>query len=244
MSEDIATVILCGGRGTRAYPLTEEFPKPLLTVGEVPLVEHVIGIYGRRGYTRFVLALGYLGDRIVDELGRRELPWSIDFVDTGVDTLSGERLRRCTSYVGDTFFATYADGFADIDLDALLAMHRGHGDAATVTTVPLPSPYGTLDIDGDHRVRAFREKPRLAEHWINAGLFVLRGELFDRHRGADLERNVLPSLASADELRAFRHVGFWRSCDTYKDVQELEAIVNGEGPSLVVRLSAPSDTLA
>jgi len=229
MADDITTVILCGGRGTRAYPLTEELPKPLLTVGGTPLVEHVMGIYARRGYTRFVLALGYLGDRIVDHFARRGLPWSIDFVDTGLDTLSGERLRRCVDRAGETFFATYADGLADIDLDALLDRHRSHGDAATVTTVPLPSPYGTLDIDGDQRVSAFTEKPRLQDHWINAGFFVFRGELFDRHSGADLERDVLPSLASASELRAFRHLGFWRSCDTYKDLQELEALAEKDG---------------
>lgn len=224
---DLAAVILCGGRGTRALPLTEEVPKPLLTVGGVPVVEHVIGIYTRRGVRRFVLALGYLGDRIVDHFSARALPCDIEFVDTGLDTPTGERIRRCRDAAGAEFFATYADGLADVDLDGLLEVHRRHGRAATVTTVPLPSQYGTLDIDDEGAVRAFREKPRLHDHWINAGYFVFRSEVFDHHAGEDLERDVLPSLAVEGDLRVFRHTGFWRSLDTYKDRQELDGLASG-----------------
>lgn len=224
-------VILCGGRGTRAYPLTEEVPKPLLQVAGVPVVEHVMGVYARRGCRRFVLALGYLGDRIVDHFRKRtDLDWEIDFVDTGLDTPTGERVRQCAPRAGGTFFATYADGLADIDLGALLGVHAAHGDRATVTTVPLPSQYGTLDIDGEDRVLGFREKPRLFDHWINAGFFVFQGDVFERHPGGDLERDVLPSLARAGELHVHRHTGFWRSLDTYKDLQELEAIAATQAP--------------
>ena len=228
----LTSVILCGGRGTRAYPMTEEIPKPLLRVRGVPIVEHVMGIYARRGFTRFVLALGHLGDRIADHFGGGAAgDWEIEFVDTGVDTPTGERLRRCVDVAGPEFLATYADGVADIDLDALLRAHRQHGAPATVTTVPLPSQYGTLEIDGDDQVHGFREKPRLFDHWINAGFFVFSDSVFRDRGGADLERDLLPSLARDGLLRAFRHTGFWRSLDTYKDLQELETLVTeGEPP--------------
>jgi glucose-1-phosphate cytidylyltransferase len=223
----MTTVILCGGRGMRAYPLTADLPKPLLTVDGTPIVEHVMGIYARRGYTRFVLATGYMGERIAEHFTARALPWDIDIVDTGLDTPTAERIRRCVDHAGDTFFATYADGLAAVDLDALRAAHHAHRGAATVTTVPLPSPYGTIDIDGDERVRGFVEKPALHDHWINAGFFVMDASLFSRYPGADLERDVLPAMARDGVLHAFRHGGFWRSLDTYKDLQELEAVVGG-----------------
>jgi len=222
MDHDLWTVILCGGRGTRAYPLTEDLPKPLLEVAGIPVVEHVMGIYARRGFSRFLLAAGYMWERIAEHVESRELPWEVKVVDTGLDTGTGERLRISAASAGPTFFATYADGLADVDLDSLLAVHRGHGALATVTTVPLPSQYGTLDIDADERVRGFREKPRLYDHWINAGFFAFDARAFTEHAGADLEAEVLPSLARAGQLHANRHTGFWRSLDTYKDLQELD----------------------
>jgi glucose-1-phosphate cytidylyltransferase len=221
-------VILCGGRGMRAYPLTETLPKPLLPVSGRPVLEHVMELYARRGVTRFVLALGYLGDRIVDHFGGRA-DWDIDFVDTGLETGTGERVRRCAPRAGGRFFCTYADGLGDVDLDALLRAHAESGAEATVTTVPLPSPYGTLDIDATGRVRGFREKPRLVDHWINAGFFVFEPQVFTRIGGEDLEREVLPALAAEGTLNAHRHTGFWHSLDTYKHLQELEALA-AEGP--------------
>lgn len=230
MTELPPAVILCGGRGTRAYPLTETLPKPLLPVHGRPVVEHVMSLYARRGVTRFVLALGYLGDRIEKHFaGRGE--WQIDFVDTGLDTNTGERVRRCAPRVGERFFCTYADGLGDVDLSALLRAHLDSGAQATVTTVPLPSPYGTLDIDESGTVRGFREKPRLFDHWINAGFFVFEPGVLARVPGQDLEREVLPALAAEGSLHAHRHTGFWHSLDTYKHLQELEALAaEGERP--------------
>ena len=231
MPEQLSTVILCGGRGTRAYPLTADLPKPLLRIAGTPLVEHVMGIYARRGHTRFVLALGYRGDLIIEYCRSQHLAWEIEFVDTGLDTPTGARLRRCAAGAGPTFFATYADGLADLDLAALLARHRAHGGPATVTTVALPSQYGTLDLDAADRVCGFSEKPRLSDHWINAGFFVFDASIFTAgHRGDDLEREILPDLAGAGELHAYRHTGFWRSLDTFKDLQELETLVAGDDP--------------
>lgn len=224
----IPVVILCGGRGTRAHPLTEEVPKPLLCVGGRPVVEHVMAGFARRGYHRFVLALGHLGDRIAGHFERPPSPWTVDCVDTGVDTPTADRLRAVVRGRGPTVVATYADGLANVDVDALVAFHRGHGRSATVTTVPLPSPYGTLAIDGAGRVTGFREKPRLHDHWINAGFFVFESELFDSVPGGDLEREVLPRLAANGELNAYRHTGFWQSLDTYKDMQALDALATRE----------------
>jgi glucose-1-phosphate cytidylyltransferase len=130
--------------------------------------------------------------------------------------------------VGETFFVTYADGLADVDLGALVRFHRSHPGTATVTTVPLPSPYGTLDCDSDGRVRDFSEKPMLYDHWINAGFFVFDHQVFQHWDGDDLERQVLPNLARRGELYAYRHGGFWKSMDTYKDALELTMLC-GEG---------------
>jgi exopolysaccharide biosynthesis polyprenyl glycosylphosphotransferase len=224
-------VILCGGRGTRAYPDTLELPKPLLTIAGVPVVEHVIGIYARHGYRRVILASGYLGERLAEHFATPRGDYDVEVVDTGLDTDTGERLRRVRDHLReDRFFATYADGLADIDLDALLARHLGHGGAATVTTVPLPSQYGVLESDPVGRVARFREKPRLVEHWINGGFFVFERRALDMWEGENLEREVLPALSARDELFTYPHSGFWKSMDTFKDREELARLAEGGEP--------------
>lgn len=225
------TLILCGGKGTRAYPLTVEVPKPLLEVGKRPVLEHLMEIYAAQGFTDFVLAAGYKIEVIEAFASELDRSWTIEVVDTGEETNTGGRVRRCADRLDDTFFLTYADGLGNVDLSALEAFHRGHPGAATLTTVPLPSQYGTLDLDGDGRVHGFKEKPRLPDHLINAGFFVLDQRAFDLwpDPGEDLERDVLPALGSADELFAFRHQGFWKSMDTYKDAVEL-GVLCAEGP--------------
>jgi glucose-1-phosphate cytidylyltransferase len=217
----IETVILCGGKGTRAYPHTVEVPKPLLQVDGRPVLEHVMQIYAAQGFGRFVLAAGYRSDMIVDFAERLPADWSVVVRDTGEDTNTGGRIAKCRESVGETFFATYADGLGDVDLQALLAFHRSHPGAATLTVVPLPSQYGTLEMDADLRVVNFREKPRLPEHRINAGFFVFDRRVYDLWEGEDLEREVLPRLAAAGELFAFHHDGFWKSMDTYKESLDL-----------------------
>jgi glucose-1-phosphate cytidylyltransferase len=229
MPPDLVTVILCGGRGTRAYPATETLPKPLLRLDGVPIVEHVIGIYARRGCARFVLATGYLGDRLAHHFSASHPAGEVVCVDTGLDTPTAERLRRCLPHTGGrAFLATYSDGLGDVDLDALIRRHQEHGRAATVTAVPLPSPYGTLDIDDSGRIIGFKEKPRLHDHWINAGFFVLEPRALEAP-GGDLEREVLPALARAGELHVHRHTGFWRSLDTLKDQLELDELATAAG---------------
>jgi len=231
--EDIRmrTVILCGGKGTRAYPHTTQVPKPLLEVAERPVLEHVMQIYARQGFTSFVLAAGFkieMIERFAETMPRE---WDVDVVDTGEDTNTGARIERCRERVGDTFFATYADGLADIALNELAWFHQSHRRRATLTTVPLPSQYGTLGFGGDRRVSSFKEKPVLGDHWINGGFFVFDQAAFDHWAGDDLERDVLPALGDAGLLYAYEHRGFWKSMDTYKDALELTSlVVEGSGP--------------
>jgi glucose-1-phosphate cytidylyltransferase len=190
-------------------------------------------IYAAQGFTDFVLAAGYKAN-LVEEFAK-SVPddWNVEVVDTGEKTNTGGRVRKIADLVGDDFFLTYADGLGNVDLAALRDFHRAHPGAATLTTVPLPSQYGTLDLHEDGQVHGFKEKPRLMDHFINAGFFVMDKRVFDQwpDPGEDLERDVLPALGDRDELYAFRHFGFWKSMDTYKDAMDLGALcADGPGP--------------
>jgi glucose-1-phosphate cytidylyltransferase len=225
------TLILCGGKGTRAYPHTLEVPKPLLEVAGEPILRHVMDLYAGQGYLDFVLAAGFKAELIEQFAATLPGSWRVDVIDTGEETGTGERVHRCRALLGETFFATYADGVGDVDVDALLAFHLAHPGSATVTTVPLRSQYGTLVSDRDGRVREFHEKPVLPDHWINAGFFVFDQRVFELWNGDDLEREVLPALGASGELFAYRHEGFWRSMDTYKDALELTSLcADGRAP--------------
>jgi glucose-1-phosphate cytidylyltransferase len=236
-----AVVILCGGRGTRAYPETEALPKPLLPIGDAPILDHVMSIYAAQGHRRFVLATGYLGEAIAEHYARPPAGWDVRVVATGDETPTGERLRQAAAYTeGERLFATYGDGLGDVSLSELLASHEHAGARATLTTVPLPSPYGTVATDAAGRVTGFTEKPRLYDHWINAGFFCFDRSVFELWHGDDLEREVLPSLAEAGVLSAYRHEGFWRSLDTIKDRAELDALARQHHPPWHVADGAPA----
>ena len=187
-------------------------------------------VYASHRYTDFVLAGGYRIDLIREFAGALPSEWEVEVVDTGEDAGTGDRIMRCRDLLGPTFFATYGDGLGNVDLSALLSFHRAHGRAATLTTVPLPSQYGTIDVTEDGAVRRFREKPQLADHLINAGFMVFEQAALDLCAASDLERALLPCLAEADQLRARRHGGFWQSLDTYKDAVELSALCEGGSP--------------
>ncbi|MGH9030240.1 MAG: sugar phosphate nucleotidyltransferase [Acidimicrobiales bacterium] len=232
------TLILCGGKGTRAYPRTLDVPKPLLEVAGNPVLSHVMGIYARQGFSDFVLAAGFELELVQEFASTLPARWRVEVRDTGLDTNTGGRVARCAPEMGHVYFLTYADGLGDVDLDDLLRFHASHPGAATMTTVPLPSQYGTVESGPDARVERFLEKPKLPDHWINAGFFVFDRRAENWFVGDDLERDVLPAMASAGELYAYRHAGFWRSMDTYKDALELSALANGgrapwEGEPLV-----------
>jgi glucose-1-phosphate cytidylyltransferase len=216
--------ILCGGRGTRLQEHAPSLPKPLVEIGGRPILWHVMQIYLAQGFRRFLLLTGYRGEQIEAFVAAERWPGDarVRCLATGVDTPTGGRMYRAAEALdGAGFCATYADGVADIDLAALLAYHRNHGRAATMTVVRPRLQFGVAEMNGDGIVRGFVEKPR-SDHWVNGGFFC-----FDRaatemlEPDTVLEREPLQRLASAGELRAFRHEGFWGCMDTYKDAIEL-----------------------
>lgn len=222
------TVILCGGKGTRSYPYTELFPKVMMPICGTPILIHLMRIYSAQGFNEFILAAGHRKEILLDYFDGRRWDWDVTVVDTGNTSDTGERIRRCADYVGQTFFATYGDGLGDVDLNGLLDMHREYGGLATVTSVPLRSQYGALHFDSRCCVSHFEEKPVIPDYWINAGFFVFEKRVFGSWRGQNLERDVLPHLAGKGELFAYPHEGFWKSMDTSKDQQEMESLY-GEG---------------
>jgi glucose-1-phosphate cytidylyltransferase len=238
-----AVVILCGGKGTRSYPFTEYFPKVMMPINGTPILVHLMRIYASQGFTSFVLATGYRKEMIYDYFDGRFQHWNIEIVDTGADSDTGERIKKCRPYVNGTFFATYGDGLGDLNFDALLAEHRRAGTLATLTTVPLRSQFGMVVFDKSGKVERFQEKPVISNYWINAGFFVIEPEAFDHWHGRNLEQEVLPALASQHELSVYQHHGFWKSMDTSKDQQEMEQLyIDGVAPwsprNTVVELTA------
>lgn len=227
---DMAVVILCGGKGTRSYPFTEYFPKPMMPVSGKPILIHLMNIYAEQGFTNFILAAGHRKEMLHDYFDGRFSQWNVSIVDTGNDSDTGERIRRCSDYVGDRFHATYGDGLGNIDLHRLIEFHERRGGLATVTSVPLRSQYGTVEFDSDGRVKRFTEKPVVRDHWINAGFFVFEKSAFADWTGTNLESNVLPHFAQRNQLYTYQHEGFWKSMDTSKDQQEMERLAAGGAP--------------
>lgn len=225
--------ILCGGRGTRLQEHTQAIPKPLVEIGGYPILWHVVQIYANQGFRRFVLCLGYKGDTIERFVDEAAWPPDTEIIcaDTGLDTPTGGRIQRVRPHVGDgTFCVTYGDGVADIDLGALAEYHRRHGALATMTVVRPELQFGVTELDGEGRVVGFREKPR-AEHWINGGFFCFEPGMFDYlTESSVLEREPLEDLAADDQLRAFRHTGFWDCMDTYKDAVTLNDLWSSGHP--------------
>ncbi len=223
-------VILCGGRGTRLQEHTRTIPKALVEIGGRPILWHVVRIYAAQGLRRFVLATGHLGEQIDEFVDSR--PWDeeveVECVQTGADTPTGARIKRVADRLdGGTFCATYADGVADIDLQALVNFHRRHGDTATMTVVRPLSQFGVAQIDGDGLVTGFEEKPRL-DHWVNGGFFCFEPEVLDLLTDESvLEQDPLRRLAAEGRLRAYRHDGFWDCMDTYKDAVTLNDLWAG-----------------
>jgi glucose-1-phosphate cytidylyltransferase len=226
-------VILCGGRGTRLRERTESVPKALVEIGGRPILWHVIQIYAAQGFERFLLATGYMGDAVEEFVATERWPEgvAVECVDTGLDTPTGGRIARLGERLGgERFCATYADGVADVDLGAQLDFHQVHGQLATMTVVQPHLQWGVAELDGDH-VAGFVEKPR-SEHWINGGFFCFEpGALAYIGEESVLEREPLEAFAAADQLRAFRHEGFWDCMDTYKDAVTLNDLwASGAAP--------------
>ena len=229
--DDLKVVILCGGKGTRSYPFTEYFPKVMMPINGTPILVHLMRIYAQQGFTKFVLAAGYRKEMLFDYFDGRFREWSVEIVDTGENSDTGDRILRCQEYLGRRFFATYGDGLGNLDLDKLLHKHISSGATATLTAVPLRSQYGMVVFDQANRVQRFEEKPIIHDYWVNAGFFVFDHSAFDHWRGHNLEQDVLPRLASDRRLGVYTHHGFWKSMDTSKDQQEMEKLyVDGRAP--------------
>jgi len=244
-------MVLCGGLGTRLREETEFKPKPMVEIGGKPILWHIMKHYHGFGANSFVLCLGYKGDVIRDyflnyrshnsdfavDLGSGSVEtlsngfdedWRVVLAETGRDTLTGSRIRRALRYVrGTTFFATYGDGVADVDLGALLAHHRRSGRLATVTAVHPSSRYGELGIE-EGMVKTFCEKPQVTQGWINGGFLVFEKAAFDRVSpeldDVSLEQGVLESLAADGQLAVYQHPGFWQCMDTYREMQLLNEL--------------------
>jgi glucose-1-phosphate cytidylyltransferase len=226
-------VILCGGRGTRLRERTESVPKALVEIGGRPILWHVIQIYAAQGFDRFLLATGYMGEAVAEFAAAERWPPGVrvEAIDTGLDTPTGGRVAALADRLeGKRFCATYADGVADVDLDALLEFHQEQGTLATVTVVRPNLQWGIAELAGDE-VTGFVEKPR-SEHWINGGFFCFEpGALDYVAPDSVLEREPLSRLAADGQLRAFRHEGFWDCMDTYKDAVVLNDLwTAGEAP--------------
>lgn len=253
------TIILCGGRGMRLQEETEYRPKPLVPIGGRPILWHIMQIYARAGFREFILCLGYKGDMIKDyflnyeamsndftvRLGAQsavnynslhgEQDYIVTLADTGLETMTGGRIKRVEKYVDeDTFMLTYGDGVADIDIKALLKYHHGHGHCATVTAVRPISRYGMLEIGEKGKVLNFAEKPEMKD-WMSVGFFVFNRKIFNYLEGDDcfLELEPLQRLSREGELVAYKHEGFFFSMDTYRDYVHLNNMWDrGETPWL------------
>jgi glucose-1-phosphate cytidylyltransferase len=247
--------ILAGGLGSRLAEETDIKPKPMVEVGNKPILWHIMKHYAHHDLNEFVIALGYKGEYIkrwmVDHVslasdltvrGRdgsveyhdaERDDWTISLVDTGQPTATGGRIKRLQPHLGDeTFMLTWGDGVSDVDLRALLAFHRSHGRLATMTAVRPPARFGHLELEGD-QIAEFSEKPQAGEGWINGAFFVLEPEVFDYIDGDDTqwEREPLEHLAKDGQLMAYRHHGFWQCMDTLRDKKLLEQLWDdGDAP--------------
>ena len=247
-------ILLAGGFGTRLAEYTDIIPKPMVPIGGKPILWHIMQTYSYFGYKDFYVALGYKAEVIKEfflnyralnadftvDLSTGNLKphqldpvdWQVTLVHTGDSSMTGGRVKRMKSYIGnEAFMLTYGDGVANIDIDALLTFHRSHGKMVTVSAVRPAARFGELELDGN-RVESFQEKPQLHEGWINGGFFVIEPEFFDLITDDEtlLEREPLEQAAAAGELMAYRHDGFWHCMDTKRDHELLEELWSKGAP--------------
>ena len=248
-------IILAGGRGTRLAEETTVRPKPMVEIGGRPILWHIMKIYASHGYKDFVVACGYKGELIkqyfsnflvhnddytidlksgsMQVINKNGTDWRVTLIDTGMDTMTGGRIRRLKDVVGnETFMATYGDGVGNVDVASLVAFHKRHGKMATVTAVRPPARFGELQFQGD-AVASFSEKPQTEAGWINGGYFVFEPGIFDylNDDSSVLEREPLERLARDGQLIAFRHPGFWQPMDTLREKELLEQLwTRGKAP--------------
>jgi glucose-1-phosphate cytidylyltransferase len=241
-------VILAGGFGTRLSEYTESIPKPMVSIGGKPILWHIMKSYAYFGHSDFYIALGYKSDVIKEyflhyrtlnadftvDLGtgsltphqQDEVDWKVTLVDTGLNTMTGGRVKRMKSFIGnEAFLLTYGDGLSDVNLEDLLKFHKNHGKLITMTAVRPAAKFGELKLNRD-QVSSFEEKPQLNEGWVNGGFFVMEPECMDLIEGDTtmLEREPLVAAAKQGDLIAYRHEGFWQCMDTKRDHELLSKL--------------------
>ena len=244
-------VVLCGGLGPRCREETEFRPKPMVNVGDHPILWHIMKIYSHYGYKDYILALGYKGDMIKNyfyhyeimnndvtiELGNPEkacihqnhdeIGWRITLVNTGWNALKGARLKKVEKYIeGNTFMVTYGDGLADVNIEKLLSFHRSHGKLATLTGINPASRFGEMKVK-NNQVKSFSEKPNKSDGLINGGFFVFDRKIFDYlsvNDDCDLEIGAFEQVASEGQLMVYEHKGFWACMDTLRDMDYLNRL--------------------
>ena len=243
-------LILAGGLGSRLSEETILKPKPMVEIGEKPILWHIMKIYSTYGYNDFLILCGYKGYMIKSYFANyyRHLadmtidmstnkieyhknyaePWKVTLVDTGLDTMTGGRIKKVREYVGNNpFMLTYGDGVADIDMVKLVEFHKIHGKLITMTSVLPEGRFGALDLDDSNKVKSFKEKPKGDGSWINGGFFVCQPEVFDYidDDSTIFEKHPLENLANDDQLYTYKHHGFWKPMDTQRDKIQLEELI-------------------
>jgi len=253
----LKVVILAGGFGTRISEESHLKPKPMIEIGGRPILWHIMKSYAHQGFNEFIVCLGYKGYAVKEYFAHYFLhesnvtfdfangnqrithehsaePWKVTLVDTGLETMTGGRVKRIQSFVGDEpFMLTYGDGVSDVDIKALVAFHKKHGRLATVTSTQPSGRFGALKIGGEGQVESFQEKPEGDGGWINAGFFVMQPEVFDYIEGdaTILERDPLENLARDGQLLTWKHTGYWQPMDTLRDKLHLEELIkSGKAP--------------
>ena len=217
-------VILAGGYGTRISEESYLKPKPMIEIGGKPILWHILKTYSKYDVNEFVICCGYKGEQIKEYFTKLDsTSWDIQLVDTGLDTLTGGRLKRIQDHIDDTFCVTYGDGLSDIDISRLISFHKEKNILATLTAIHPPERFGVLNLSGDY-VTEFHEKHSGMDSWINGGFFVFEPGIFDYLQDdfTILEKTPLETLAKEKKLAAFKHNGFWHPMDTIRDKKHLE----------------------
>jgi glucose-1-phosphate cytidylyltransferase len=252
----VKVVILAGGLGTRLSEYTEAIPKPMVRIGNKPMLWHIMQRYAKFGHNDFLVALGYKSEVIKEyflnykilnsdftidlnngsilSVNSDSVDWKVSLIETGTNTMTGGRVRRLRNNIGDeTFLMTYGDGISDIDIDELITFHKTHGKLVTMSAVRPGARFGELELDGT-RIISFEEKPQLHEGWINGGFFVMEPAFLDLIDDDEtmLERAPLEKAARLGQLMAYRHEGFWQCMDTKRDLEALEALYKNRAPWL------------
>ena len=243
-------LILAGGFGTRLSEETQNIPKPMVPIGNKPILWHIMKIYSSYGFNEFVILLGYKGyvikeyfanyflhqsdvaidlkENNIEILNNTAEPWKVTMIDTGLHTMTGGRIKRVEELIGEeSFMLTYGDGVSDVDIKSLLETHKNHGKAITMTAVQPEGRFGSLKFIGDQQISSFQEKPKGDGTWINGGFFVCESKVFDYIKEGDktiFERQPLEDLAKDGELFAYKHSGFWKPMDTLRDNKVLNSL--------------------